>query len=183
MKDVTSTSFGYVIAFLLPGLTAFYALSLWSEIIAKVLSTFLTSNSNIGLFLLVLAIALGLGLLVAVPRGFLFERRLYKGDRLLESDYAQLGNEAKLTAYRAAIDETYRYYQFYGGIAVVLPFLYLGWLVHHWQINLLLKLLSFLLFIIAEFGIAKGAMEAYDTYMKRAKHILRKETVASEGGP
>ena len=30
MKDVTSTSFGLLIAFLLPGLAAFYGLSLWS---------------------------------------------------------------------------------------------------------------------------------------------------------
>lgn len=61
LKDVTSTSFGYVIAFLLPGLAALYALGLWSAKIAGILSTFLTSNSNIGLFLLIIATALGLG--------------------------------------------------------------------------------------------------------------------------
>lgn len=183
MKDVTSTSFGYIIAYLLPGLAALYALALWSAKIAEILHTFLTSASNIGLFLLVIATALGLGLLVGVPRRFLFEGRLYKGDRLNDSDYAQLGSEAKLTAYRAAIDETYRYYQFYGGITVVLPFLYLGWLVHYWQAtSLLVKLLSVLIFIISEYCAVKGAIEAHDTYMKRAKRILQKGTAAGKGG-
>jgi len=183
LKDVTSTSFGYIIAFLLPGLAALYALSLWSAKTAEMLRTFLTSNSNIGLFLLVIATALGLGLLVSVWRAFLFQRWFYRGDRLRPSDFAQLSSEAKLTAYRAAIDETYRYHQFFGGITVVLPFLYLGWLRGCWyETNILLKLLTVILFMMIEYGIGKGAMFEYNTYVQRAKYILEKDTPTSEGG-
>jgi heme A synthase len=182
LKDVTSTSFGYIVAFLLPGLAALYALSLWSAKTAEILRTFLTSNSNIGLFLLVTATALGFGLLVSVFRAFLFQNWLYRGYRLQPSDFAQLSTEAKLTAYRAAIDETYRYHQFFGGITVVLPFLYLGWLLRWNETNVWLKLLSVVLFIMIEYGIGKGAMVEYSTYVKRAKYILQKDTPAGEGG-
>jgi hypothetical protein len=131
--------------------------------------------------LLVIATALGLGLLVGVPRTYLFERCLYlyvyKGERLPEDIYDQLASEAKLTAYRAAIDETYRYHQFFGGIAVALLFLYPSWLVHYRQdISLLLKLLSIFLFVIIECGIGFAAHDGYRIYMKRAKSILQKDT-------
>ena len=183
MKDVTSTSFGYIIAFLLPGLAALYTLGLWSETIAEILRTFLTSASNIGLFLLVTATALGLGLLVTVLRWFVFERWLCRDDSSTSADSNQLAIEGKLTAFRAATDEQYRYHQFFGGITVVLPFLYLGWLVHYWsETSVLLKLLSVLLFLIMEYGIAVGAIHAYERYVKLTEDLLRKDTPAVGGG-
>lgn len=183
MQDITSTTFGYIIAFLLPGLAALYALSLWSARIADILRTFLTSDSNIGLFLLVMATALGLGLLVTLLRWFLFERWLCKDPWWETADVTQLGIEAKLMAFRAATDEHYRYHQFFGGINVVLPFLYIGGLVHSWsETRLSLKLLSILLFVTIEYGLGIGAAHAYKIYGKRARFILEKDTPAAKGG-
>lgn len=140
--------------------------------------TFLTSESNVGLFLLVLATALTLGLVVTVVRWLLFERWLCKSHRLNESDFAQLGVDAKLIAFRAAIDEHYRYHQFWGGMTVVLPFLFIGWLVHYWDgSSLLLKALSMLSLIAIEYVIGKGAIAAYTIYIARAKYILKKDVV------
>ena len=61
MKDVTSTSFGLVIAYLLPGLMALYALSYFSIPVHALFLTFLKAESNVGLFLLVDAVCLLLG--------------------------------------------------------------------------------------------------------------------------
>jgi len=176
LKDVTSTSFGLVIAFLLPGLAALYALALWAPSILEMFRTFLTSNSNIGLFLLVIAIALSLGLVVTVFRWFLFERWLCKSHCLNPFYFAQLSNDAKLVAFRAAIDEHYRYHQFWGGMTVILPVLYLGWLVNYWKGgSLLLKALSFLVFIGIEYVLGRGAVAAYTIFIARAKSILEQD--------
>lgn len=183
MKDVTSTSFGLLIAFLLPGLAALYALSLWSDSVSDVLRTFLKAESNVGLFLLILAASLTLGLLVTVFRWFLFELWLCKDDQLNEADFAQLGVETKFVAFRAAIDEHYRYHQFWGGLTVILPFLYAGWLYRYWiTLSLSLKVLSVPIFIALEYAIGVGAKAAYQIFMVRAKYILEKESRILKGG-
>ncbi len=62
MKDVTSTSLGLLIAYLLPGLVALYAFSLWPGPLQSQFQVFLTAESNVGLFLLVILAAIALGL-------------------------------------------------------------------------------------------------------------------------
>jgi hypothetical protein len=48
MKDITSTSFGYIIAFLLPGLVGMYGLGYWSEGIHKLLAPVLAADATVG---------------------------------------------------------------------------------------------------------------------------------------
>lgn len=183
MKDITSTSFGLFIAFLLPGLEVSYTLSLWFSSVADVFRTFLTSQSNVGLFLLVLTAALTFGLIVAVFRWLIFELWLCRGHKLNNSDFAQLGIEAKLLAFRAAIDEHYRYHQFYGATAIVLPFFYAGLLRHYWISShpTILILISAPLFVVIEYAIGLAAIGPYKTFMDRAKFILEKESHVLKG--
>ena len=61
MKDVTITSFGLIIAYLLPGFAGLYGLSFWSVHVSLIFSTFSTSASNIGLFLVVILASLIIG--------------------------------------------------------------------------------------------------------------------------
>jgi hypothetical protein len=124
MKDVTSTSFGLLIAYLLPGLVALYAFSLWLNSIQSQFKVFLTAESNVGLFLLVVLAAITLGLQVTAPRWVLFElilfkllfwlisKKQYRKHVLSSEDFLILGVRSKLEAFRAATDEYYRYHQF-----------------------------------------------------------------------
>lgn len=145
MSGVTSTTFGLLIAYLLPGLIAFFGISLWSPPVAELFSTFLTSQSNAGLFLLVLLAALVGGLFLGALRWLLLDRLLcrwmFGKDRILlgirtpqvpppsPTSYASLAKDQRLTAYRAFIEEIYRHYQFWGGTAIAMPIVLLGWLV------------------------------------------------------
>ena len=177
MKDVTSTSFGIVIAFVLPGLAAFYSLSFWSSIVNNILKTFLTVNSNVGLFLLVFAAAVIIGLHVTLIRWLLFEVWLCRAHKLDPSFFRNLGMaEERLSAFRAVVDEHYRYHQFWGGMAVVIPIFVAGVLrqmwsgLSGWQISLTL--------IVAVAGEALtcwAAVIAYELYSTRAKEILTGE--------
>jgi len=126
MKDVTSTSFGYVIAFLLPGLSALACLPFWSTDAKIEWAEFSKAQNNVGLFLLFLLAGLTCGLQVTVLRWVLFEKVFCRGRRLPDDQFQVLENEAKLAAFRAVAEEHYRYHQFWGGMAIVLPVFFVG---------------------------------------------------------
>ncbi len=49
IKDVTSESFGLLIAYLLPGLMGLFGIAMWSATLRRLLATFLTEQSNFNL--------------------------------------------------------------------------------------------------------------------------------------
>jgi hypothetical protein len=133
IKDITSTSFGLLIGFLLPGLVAVFALSYWEDSVADAFQTFLTDDSNISLLLLIGLGALTAGLVVSAIRWFLYEVVLDKipklyGDEVTEEERQRMSKEDRLEAFRAAVDETYRYHQFFGGLSIAAPAFFVGWL-------------------------------------------------------
>lgn len=174
MKDITSTSFGLVIAFLLPGLAGLYSLTFWSDTARGIFRRFETAQSDVGLFLLVLLAALMLGLQITVVRWLIFERLISRRERLKSSDFSSLGkNETTLVAFRAAVDEHYRYHQFWGGMTVVIPFAYVGWIVESCDSLMgVVVLLSVAVFGAVEFVTAYAAAHAYQNYVKRAGPIM-----------
>ena len=99
----------------------------------RAFEAFLTAQSSVELFFLIMLAAIVIGLEVAVLRWVLFECWLCGHERLHPADFAELGNEAKLAAFRAAVDEHYRYHQFWGGVSVVMPIAYCGWLRASWH--------------------------------------------------
>ena len=132
MKDVTSTSFGLVIAFLLPGIVALYSLVYWSSSASRAFTTFLTANSNVGLFLLLILGALIFGLVISAVRWLIYEVVLglvgLYGPRVTPEERQRMSEEPRFAAYRAAIDEAYRYAQCFGGLTIAAPGLFVGWL-------------------------------------------------------
>jgi hypothetical protein len=172
MKDVGSTSFGLVIAYLLPGLMALYALSYFSAPVHALFTTFLKAESNVGLFLLVTLGALAVGLQVSLVRSLIFQSWLCKGWRLSASDFAFLASEGKLSAFRATVDEHYRYHQFWGGMAVVMPILFGRW-IFSLPIRSAECWILVVIFLLLEWATVWGAREAYVGYVERAQQILK----------
>ena len=129
MKDVTITSFGLVIAYLLPGLLGLYGLSFWSAALRTTFGTFMTVESNVGLFLIVVLASLMVGMFANGIRWVVCEVWCARWCQMEAAVYANLSGERKLGAYRAAIDEWYRYHQWWGGAAVVAPLCYVGWII------------------------------------------------------
>ncbi len=174
MKDVTSTSFGLLIAFLLPGGVLLYGLSCWSADVQRLFETFLTAQSTLGLFLMVILAALVLGLIITVPRYFLFECIICRRHRIESALFSKLRVSETLTAFRAVADEHYRYHQFWGGLAVVSPVLYVGSLRAHvaqWSwLEVLGTLVGFLVF---ELLMGLAAALAYGQYGERGTEILK----------
>jgi hypothetical protein len=172
MKDVTSTSFGLVIAYLLPGLMALYALSYFSAPVHSLFATFLQAQSNVGLFLLVTLAALAVGLQVSIVRSLIFQYWLCRKWSLSAEDFATLAAEGRLTAFRAAVDEHLRYHQFWGGMVVAMPILFGRWIFDQptWSSDQIVLVLTFL---ALEAVTVWAAWQAYVAYVERSKAILK----------
>jgi hypothetical protein len=121
MPDVTSSSFGMLIAYLLPGLSMFYSLALCFPPVRNIFNTFLTAESNVGLFLLVLLGSIVISLELAALRWLLYEKIICRSHKLNREKFKNLKSKETLDAFRAAVDEHYRYHQFWGALSLVLP--------------------------------------------------------------
>jgi len=177
MKDITSTTFGLLIAFFLPGLACFYGLGSWSIAIKNMFDTFLTAQSNIGLFFLVFAGAVIISLELTLLRWILFELLLCKSIKFDPNDFHELGkDEKKLAAFRAVAEEHYRYHQFWGGMFFAIPVFYIGWLLQIWlTLGCLYKVSLIVALVLIEFITACGALKAFKNYITRGKQILKGE--------
>lgn len=173
MKDVTVTSFGLVIAYLLPGLIGLYGLSFWSKNFDKMFSTFLTSGSNLGLFLIVVLASLAIGLLANGLRWLLFEMCFCSKYRTASASHQALSGEGKLAAYRLVIDETYRYHQWWGGTIMVIPVGFIGWMWGSWQTSALSqKAWVFLLFVAIEVLASVAARHFWISTVLKLNNVL-----------
>jgi hypothetical protein len=173
MIDITSTSFGLLIANLLPGLVTLFGLSYFLPGLRRLFAAFLNGESNLGLFLLVALASIVVSMQVTLVRWYIFELHLCKKHSLAPKDFEGLGGAGKITAFRAAVDEHYRYHQFFGCMTVALPILLIGWAVENsifggfWQ-----GLLFSVMFLLLEGLTVMGAFRAYISYVERAKHIM-----------
>src|SRR5438034_885329 len=122
MKDISSTSFGYLIAFLLPGIFGIYALGIWFSSLDTFLKQVLKTETSVGLSFIFLLIAIGVGVCISGLRYFIFEWKRCTA----ENNQGMSAEE--LTVRKTVVDEHYRYHQFYGGCTVALLVLYSGWL-------------------------------------------------------
>lgn len=126
MKDLTTTSFGLIIAYLLPGAVGLYTLVFFIKPFKDVADKFFSANSDVGLFLVGVAAALIMGLQINLLRWALYEKFLFSNLKLSALDYGKLDTENKLKLVLYIIEENYRYHQFYGGMTVIMPLLYLA---------------------------------------------------------
>ncbi len=176
MKDVTSTSFGLVIAFLLPGMVGLFAVSFWFPALSNLFITFSKIESNLGLFFMVILASVAVGLELTVIRWGLFEILLCRKFRLRAEDFANLNSEKNLESFRACVDEHYRYHQFWGEMSVNIPILYAGWirsLSENTEEHM--KFICILLFLLLECLTIIAARQSYINYIMRARKILKGE--------
>lgn len=172
--DITSTSFGLLIAYLLPGLVALFGLSYWIQELRDLFDAFLTGGSNIGLFLLVALASIATNLQVTLIRWAIFEEWICRRYSLKPEDFKDMSNEGKFSAFRGAVDEHYRYHQFWGCMAIALPILFIGWAQRHDIYNFFWNgFLITVLFLIVEGLTWSGAVKAYTNYVNRTRYIMK----------
>ena len=174
MKDITTTAFGLLIAYLLPGLLGLYTCSFWSPSISAQFEAFSKSDSNGGLFFLLVLFALVAGLQLNAFRWVIFERILCRRNHLREHEFTQLKTKDQIEAFGVILDENFRYHQFWGGVAPVLPVFFIG-LSHRHGVALrsIAAIPWIVVFLIVEVVTVAAAIEAHTRYVKRARASMK----------
>jgi hypothetical protein len=180
MKELTSTSFGYLIAFLLPGLLGLYAASYWIPEIDVLLQPIQNANANVGPSIMLLLIAVGIGVCVSSVRHFVlvefFYKKIFK-KRGIPSDIYTGVSPDELVWHKTLAEEHYRYHQFYGGCAVSILVMFVGWLAHgHLELSLRLGYVT-ACFVLAEVLLERSAADCHMRYVDKSISL------ACEKGP
>jgi len=172
VKDVTTTSFGLIIAYVLPGLVGLYSLTFWSGRLKDISQKFYAAQSDLGLSLMILAAAVVIGLQVNVLRFLIYERILCRTKRIDAESFKKLITSQSLTAFTTVVEENFRYHQFFGSMTLLMPVLYLGLLKHldtnfassFWFLvftGLLTLTEAFLGFLLYEINVATAGLKEF----------------------
>jgi hypothetical protein len=172
-KDLTPTVFGYIVAYLLPGLAALVAVAFFLDPVANLLRSFATAQSSVGLFLFVLLLSLLMGMQLTAFRWLVFERLVYKSFALTAQELSVLRSAELAASFRLLIDEAYRYHQFFGAQVFVIPALFVGLMYRSnisWYSGSALGIGS--LFLILEVVMWTTAAEGWRRYISRSHAFL-----------
>jgi hypothetical protein len=172
LTGFTSTSFGYLIAILVPGFAATYSASFFSASLQAVLHTFENAQSNLGLFLMVVLASMAVGLVLMPFRSFVYETLLCHSTRFPD-DYSRLAEDGTLKAFRAAVDENYRYYQSWGSLSLVLPaYVAAFFLRHSHDLQWYQLAVAAVVGVAAEVAVVVAAKNQYESFAGKASALL-----------
>ncbi len=119
MTDVTGRNFGLLIAYLIPGWVTLSALAGSSPVLRSWLATSPEAAPTIGGFLYATLASLAVGLTVSALRWLVLDSIHHRtGVRRPAWDFSAL--QANLAAFQGAVENHYRYYQFYGNTLIAL---------------------------------------------------------------
>ena len=173
MNEIGSTTFGYVIAYLLPGLTASVSGAFFSKHVAQLFSKVI-DDQNLALGLMGSLGAIAVGLFLSLFRALIFEEWLWRDDRLSADDYASLASDDQVyKAYDRVTDEAYRFHQFWGGMALALPMLAAGIVIGGTGISTLERIAIVVAIAGCEAGAIWGAAACYRRYLARVQRVLK----------
>ena len=119
MTDVTSRNFGLLIAYVLPGCTALWALSFISPDLREwmVTTSMQPGGVTVGGFLYLTLASIAAGLTVSTIRWLLIDR-IHHVTGIKRPIWDDSKLQEKLGAFDALIENHYRYYQFYSNMLV-----------------------------------------------------------------
>ncbi len=181
MKELTPTSFGYLIAFLLPGVLGLYALSYWLPQAGVLLQPILKADATVGPSVVFLLVAVGMGLCLGAVRFWLLEKGTYGllGKKCLSEALHKHLKPESLSLLNAYAEQHYRYHQFYGGCFVAVLTMFAGWWRGQWPFtgkfgwNVIYVVLGFILF---ELLLERSSYNAFKKYVDKC-NALAGETV------
>jgi hypothetical protein len=169
LKDLTSSNFGLLIAFLLPGFVALWGVSFFSETVRTWLTLPITESPTVGGFLYVTLASLAAGLTASTIRWAVIDTLHHAtGIRAQEWDYGRLEQHAN--AYRIVNEHHYLFYLWYSNMIVVLLFV---WAARHTGSSVpagidALDLVIFALVVI----FSLGSRDTYRHYCRRMDQMF-----------
>lgn len=174
MQTVNNDNFGPLIAYLVPGSTAFFGLSYVSEPARNLLTVAGPTSPTIGGFLYLTACAIALGMTISAIRWALVDT-LHKltGLSVPSLDFQSL--EENITAFSLLIEIHYRHYLFYSNMLVAVAFSYLCYRLNSPEpvafADLSVAILEFIFFCASRDTLAKYYGRSHLLLSKKRIHV------------
>jgi hypothetical protein len=167
MTEVSTQNFGFLIAYILPGLVVLIALGNYSETVRSWFGMSSTDAPTVGGFLYVTLASVAAGMTVSTIRWLVLDS-IHHATGIRQPYWHFAALEGNHTAFMTLVENHYRYYQFYGNVLVALVFL----VAVRWPIQFTeSKLLAFAIFaLIGLFYLA--SRDALRKYYARAGVLL-----------
>jgi hypothetical protein len=170
VKDVTEKNFGVIIAFLIPGFLLLWGLSYSRTDLASWLLNMSNKDAPlIGSFLYATIASLALGLLASAVRAAVFDPFLYHITRLRSPNInaAKFKNKDTLEAFNAAIENHYRYYQYYANSLVAIAIAAAYYLANKGLPSTTITIFGIIIIVI----LGWVSREELRSFNERAEHI------------
>jgi len=174
MRGVSTNNFGLLIAYLLPGFTCLWGLSAVSETMRSWLGTPPTNAPTVGGFLYVTLASVAAGLTVSTVRWALIDAtHHWTGIPRPKWDFSRL--EQNVASFDVLGENHYRYYQFYGAMAIAVAFVYAAQCIADgfWPPPFGWGALGVLFIEVLFFA---GSRDTYRKYILRGNSLLGKKT-------
>jgi len=179
MKELSVANFGILIAYVLPGFTALWGASYFSETVQVWMGSPQADPPTVGGFLYVTLAAVGAGMTVSTVRWITVDTiHALTGLPHPRWDFSRL--QEKVDGYDVLVKIHYHFYQFNANMLVAVPFLFaargisLGW-SSFFDVSLILA------FLALEAIFFVGSRDALGKYYTRVAKLLGTE--ASEPAP
>jgi hypothetical protein len=133
--NIEAGSFGFAIAFLVPGAVGLWGIGQNVPTIREWFGATAESQATAGGFLFVLLASMAVGLVISGLRQEILDRLFFAKVLKIERpplDEMKLIRPDVLAAVRFSAESYYRYYQFYANMAFAVTFAYVAWLAHDW---------------------------------------------------
>jgi hypothetical protein len=181
MKEVSSSNFGILIAFILPGFVVLWGASYFSETVRLWLSGTDSTTPTVGGFMYVTLASVAAGMTASTVRWAVIDS-IHRWTGLPQPawDFSRL--QENLTAYTVLNDIHYKFYQFHGNAEVALVFVYLARRVHLGFFAAPLDLIDagFLMLAVILFI---GSRDTLAKYYSRVSQLLGDGTSQNGIGP
>jgi hypothetical protein len=172
MEGLTKTTFGLVIAYLLPGFAALYGLSWWSDEVTSFLTESKAAETSAGIVTFTLMACLTIGLLLNAFC-WIFIQRIICGFCL---DIKPIGSAPMdLPLHGSTLDENFRYCQFYGSMVFANGIIFGGWL---YSADCFCPIIATFGFFTLEIVCILSAVEAFRRYTTNYNNLNKEKLIA-----
>ena len=168
MRDVTTSNFGLLIAFVLPGFVLLWGMAPYSATVADWIALTTSDAPTVGGFLYVTLASVGLGQLVSTLRWLLIDSLHHRtGITPPEWSFHQLRSKDVSAAFERFVEDHYRFYQFHANGLVSLTLASVAW----WTANGF-SLASFTVVLLCDGLLYVGSRDTMTRYYRRVEGVL-----------
>lgn len=177
LTPVSSETFGFLIAYLIPGFVCLWAVRPFVPEVQTWLAVSPESAPTVGGFLFATLASLGAGLLTSAVRWLLVDH-LYHATGIQQPNWDFRRLAGATPAFHAVVEYFYRYFQFYANTLIALAFLYATQLVtaQHWPGQ---NAWNDLAFLAAEVVLVLASRDSLTKYYSRSAFLLVDDTTST----